>query len=113
MATVRPDGRPHLVPIWFVALEERIWICTGRRSVKIANLRSNPAISVSSEDGDDPWVVEGRAIVSTEGYPEAVVVAFEEKYGWDITLPDDPDVGDTALIEVVVDRWLFGGPTGS
>ena len=34
LATTRADGQPHLTPIWFVWLHERVWICTSGRSVK-------------------------------------------------------------------------------
>ncbi len=29
LATVRPDGRPHLTPIWFVFHDAKFWVCTG------------------------------------------------------------------------------------
>ena len=43
LATVRSDGRPHVAPVWFVYVEDRIWIGTGLTSVRVRNIRSNPA----------------------------------------------------------------------
>ena len=40
LATVRPDGRPHLVPIWFISLNEKVYICTEGKSVKIKNIQA-------------------------------------------------------------------------
>lgn len=108
--TVRPDGRPHLAPVWFVHVGDRLWICTGARSVKVRNLVANPAVSVSLEDGNAPVVAEGRASVVDRPFPEPVVRAFADRYGWDITGHADPDIGEPALVRIEVDRWLLGGP---
>ena len=59
LATVRPDGCPHVAPVWFVYVDERIWVGTGLDSVRVRNLRSNPAASATLEDGDSPVVAEG------------------------------------------------------
>lgn len=34
IALTRADGRPHLTPIWFVWVEEAIWLCTTRDAVE-------------------------------------------------------------------------------
>ena len=39
LATVTADGRPHVVPIWFVLDGEEIVFTTGRDTVKGRNLR--------------------------------------------------------------------------
>lgn len=109
LATVRPDGRPHLTPVWYVWHAGRIWCCVSTDSVKARNVRANPAVSFSLENGNDPMVGEGRAIVHSRPYPVALAVAFSVRYEWDITQPDDDgDFG--ALIEIEVDRWLMGDP---
>jgi F420H(2)-dependent biliverdin reductase len=108
LCTVRPDGRPHLVPIWFVFVDDRFWIATGLASVKVRNVMSNPRVVVSLENGDTPLIAECSATVVTATYPVAICAAFVAKYEWDIELPDDPDVGTTALLELVVDKWLMG-----
>ena len=108
LATVRPSGRPHLVPIWFVWVDERFWICTSA-STKTRNIAGNSKVSVALESGNDPIVAEGTAIVHTEPYPLAVAEAFAEKFDWDITQPASDGSYD-ALIEIVVDRWLFENP---
>ncbi len=110
LATVRPDGRPHLTPIWFCFVNDRLWICTGADAVKTRNVRSNRNVSVSLEDGDVPVIAEGTASVHEPPYPRAVVDAFLEKYDWDISKHDDPDGPFDALLEISVRRWLMGGP---
>jgi nitroimidazol reductase NimA-like FMN-containing flavoprotein (pyridoxamine 5'-phosphate oxidase superfamily) len=39
LATVRKDGRLHVVPIWFVLDGDTLVFTTGEASVKAANLR--------------------------------------------------------------------------
>jgi hypothetical protein len=88
LATVRPNHTPqiapHLVPIWFVWVDGRIYLCTGADSVKVRNLLANPNVALALEDGSQPIVIEGRAqrIGQT---PKPVVDAFKNKYDWDIT----------------------------
>lgn len=108
MATTRPGGRPHLAPVWFVAVRDRLWIGTGAGSVRVRNIAENPRVSVSLEDGDSPIVGEGTATVHGTERPDDVAAAFLTKYGWDITLPDDPDVGTVVLVEIEITKWLFG-----
>lgn len=83
VATVRPDGRPHLVPIWFVVDDGHWYICTAPDSVKARNLQANPQIALALEDGTHPHIVEGaaRAVSPTPN----VVRKFKDKYDWDIT----------------------------
>ena len=52
LATVRPNGTPHLVPIWFVWVAGKIYLCTGADSVKVRNLMQNPQVSIALEDGN-------------------------------------------------------------
>jgi general stress protein 26 len=87
LATVRSTGAPHLVPIWFVWVAGKIYLCTGAGSVKVRNLTQNPHVAIALEDGNQPIVIEGLA--EPIGRPPAAVVAeFQRKYDWDITTDD-------------------------
>lgn len=113
LATTRPDGRPQLTPVWFVYADERFWVGTGLQSVKTRNVLANPAVSVALEDGNQPVVAEGRAVVHEDLRPPAIVDAFAAKYGWDITIPEDEDVGTVVLLEIEIVKWLFASPESS
>jgi PPOX class probable F420-dependent enzyme len=110
LTTVRPDGRPHVTPVWFTFTDGDFWIGTGASSVKVRNLAANPLVAANLEDGNHPLVAEGRAGVVAPPYPEAVVAAFVAKYGWDVSVDEDPDVGQVALVRIEVTRWLLGSP---
>jgi F420H(2)-dependent biliverdin reductase len=101
MATVRPDGRAHLVPIWFVWEEGKFWICTGSTSVKVRNLQANPSISISLESGNDPVIAEGLAqFVSV--VPPSVRAEFVRKYQWEIA--EDADYGTVFCVNP--HKWI-------
>lgn len=108
LATVGPDGRPHLTPIWFVWHDEHIWICTCSDNVKTRNVRRDPHVTFSLEDGNAPVVGSGTAVVHARPYPSDVIDAFGEKFVWDIRREDADDGAYDALWEITVDHWLMG-----
>ena len=69
MATIGPDGQPHLVAMWFGVIDGEIWFETKTKSQKAVNLRRDPRISVLVEDGD---VYEKLRGVSIEGIGEII-----------------------------------------
>lgn len=52
IATIGPNGRPHLVPLWYVPRGSTIATWTYGTSQKIANLRRLAQATVLVEDGD-------------------------------------------------------------
>src|SRR5205823_9869454 len=51
VATINPDGTPHVVPLSYVIIDGRMVLWTDPRSKKIANLRRDPRITCLVEDG--------------------------------------------------------------
>jgi len=85
LASVRAGGAPHLVPIWFIAHEGLIYLCTAPTSVKVRNIRKNNRVSLALEDGSAPVILEGTAQVQELAQtPPAVLDAFKTKYDWDV-----------------------------
>lgn len=102
VASVRPDGRPHLTPIWFAVHDEKWYFVTDPKSVKARNLQHNSRVSLALEDGTDPYVVEG--VARTVEPSAAVIKLFKEKFDWDIT----SDSQYTGVYEVEVTKRLMG-----
>ena len=69
MATVLPNGRPHLVAMWYAVLDGEIWFETKAKSQKAVNLRRDPTITVMIEDGHTYDTLRG---VSIDGTAEIV-----------------------------------------
>ena len=53
VATINPDGTPHVVPMSYVVLDGRVTIWTDPRSRKVLNLRRDPRITCLVEDGTE------------------------------------------------------------
>jgi hypothetical protein len=102
IVTVRPDCRPHMVPVWFVWLRDGIFVCIEPESVKGRNLRKNRNVSLALEVGTHPVICEGEAQLLKKPWPEDVVKLFQEKYDWDIS----SERRYTLLVEITPRRWL-------
>lgn len=108
LCTLRPDGSPHLTPVWFWFQDPRWWVSTAARNVKVANVAVDTRVSLALPDGTSPVVAEGTAAIHWRDPPIEVVAAFAAKYeGWDIT--DEAPDGPRVLLEVSVSRWLLTG----
>ena len=70
LATILPDGAPHVVPIW-VALEGgRIAFFTQPGSRKAKDLAGDPRVALSLTDFEDPYAsawIRGRVADTIEG----------------------------------------------
>ena len=69
VATVRPDGRPHVAPVWFVLDGDDVVFTTGADSVKGRSLRQDPKVSLCIDDERPPFsfvVIEGTASISDD-----------------------------------------------
>jgi PPOX class probable F420-dependent enzyme len=67
LATTRRDGRPHVVPIWFVLDGDDLVFTTGTRSVKAHALRRDPRVCLCVDDEQPPYafaMVEGTVSLS-------------------------------------------------
>src|SRR6185436_15610141 len=71
LATVRPDGRPHVVPRWGVWLDGKFWYDGAPTTVHVRNLTENPACSLNLESGTEAVIVEGES-QATSAPPETL-----------------------------------------
>ncbi|MBV9616174.1 MAG: PPOX class F420-dependent oxidoreductase [Ktedonobacteraceae bacterium] len=66
IATVRKDGRPHVVPIWFVLDGNTLIFTMGDTSVKAFNMRRDARVTICVDDETPPYsfiIVEGIAFL--------------------------------------------------
>jgi nitroimidazol reductase NimA-like FMN-containing flavoprotein (pyridoxamine 5'-phosphate oxidase superfamily) len=83
VATVRPDQRPHVHPIWGVWLDDHFYSEGGRDTRWAQNIASNRAVVVHVERGDDAVIVHGTAEEIADPEPELeerLIAAFAAKY---------------------------------
>ncbi len=65
MATVGPNGMPHLVAMWYGVIDGKIYFETKSKSQKVTNLRRDPNIVASIEAGDTYDQLRGVSIEGT------------------------------------------------
>ena len=46
VATTRPDGRPHIAPVWYLWEDNTFYFESESRTVKVENLKKNPNIAI-------------------------------------------------------------------
>ena len=61
LSTVRPDGRPHAMPVWGVWVDDLLYFDTAATSRKSRNLEQNAACVVTTESAREAVIVEGVA----------------------------------------------------
>jgi hypothetical protein len=84
LATVRPDGRPHVVPSDGLWVDGRWYFGGSDTTVKHRNLLANPRAVVHLEDAGAAVIVEGTCRMEKPSPEGAAVLAAasEEKYGF-------------------------------
>lgn len=81
VVTTRPDGRPHVMPVWGIWLDETFYFSTDPASRKGRNLAANSETVVHLESGDEVVIIEG----TTEKVTNATILtqfadAYSTKY---------------------------------
>jgi PPOX class probable F420-dependent enzyme len=51
LGSLLPDGSPHVVPLWFVWLQDAIFVSCSRESRAFANVRRDPRVSLQFDRG--------------------------------------------------------------
>src|SRR3954470_22733620 len=129
--TVRPDGRPHAVPLVGVWQDGAFAFCTGPDEQKQRNLDANPHVAVTTgSTGANGWdsgedvVVEGSAVhVTDRDELQRLADAWFAKYGDDwhfevrgqefVELGDSGGGSGARVYRVRPDKVLaFGGDHG-
>lgn len=71
LATVRPNGTPHVVPRWGVWLDGRFYYDGAPTTRHVRNLDHNPACTLTLESGIQVVIVEGVSL-ATRADPDAL-----------------------------------------
>ena len=120
LTTLRRDGQPIALPVWFVVLDHRVFVSGPARTKKFSRLRRDPRVSFLVESGRR-WSelrgvhVTGRAQIVDDPETQARVSrALDEKYaGCRTPRAEMPDATrahyDTvaATIEILVDDRML------
>jgi PPOX class probable F420-dependent enzyme len=77
VASIGPDGLPHLVAMWYGVIGDAVYIETKAKSQKAVNLRRDPRMVVMVEAGTSYDELRG---VSLEGTAEIIEAADGDEY---------------------------------
>jgi PPOX class probable F420-dependent enzyme len=105
LATIDPDGRPHLVPIVFALAGDTLYSAVDRKPKRsqtlrrIENARARPDVTILVDHYEDDWSrlwwmrLRGRARVLDEGEErERALALLREKYAQYLAQPPDGPV---------------------
>ena len=86
LTTVRANGTPHAVPVWFLWHRGRALVLSEPHTAKVSNVRRGSAALLhlhTRDDGDGVVILEGAAVISDRSsaawLPE-IGVAYAAKY---------------------------------
>ena len=65
LATINPDGTPHLVTMFYALIDGQIAFWTYRTSQKARNLARDPRLACLVEDGEDYFELRGVQVTGT------------------------------------------------
>jgi PPOX class probable F420-dependent enzyme len=75
LATIGPDGRPHLVPMWYAMVDGRLTMWSYARAQKVLNLRRDDRLTCLVETGERYDELRGVSVLGRariESDPDAV-----------------------------------------
>jgi PPOX class probable F420-dependent enzyme len=83
LATLMPDGSPHVAPVWFEYDGKNILVNTAKGRVKDQNMRRDPRVGLDILDPDNPYrhlSVRGRVVDITEKGADEHIDKLTKKY---------------------------------
>lgn len=83
LTSVRPDGRPHAVIVWFLWDGESFLIFSKPNNQKLRNIEHNANVTLAIDDshkGADPITIEGTATLLAPGEVDVTAAAYVAKY---------------------------------
>lgn len=83
LATLRPDGSPHVTPVWVDFDGTYVCFNTARGRAKARHLERDPRVAMSLQDPDNPYryvEIGGRVVEATEVGADAHIDALAKQY---------------------------------
>ena len=111
LATVGPDGQPHVVPVCPLLVDGRVYVASEDNR-KVRNVRANPKVALAYDDYVEDWTalrgltVFGtvrRIIESGADFPP-LVAAFHAKFPQYPSQAGPIAEGDSVILEIEIDR---------
>ena len=112
LATICPDGTPHVVPVCYIYRSGVLWVATDYETKKYRNLQSNDKVALIVDAGYDSnrgILVQGRAKIYEKGLEfRRVYAVFYKKFNWVRATPWKE--GEVPFIKIKPSRRACWGP---
>ena len=84
VATVRPDGRPHVVPVEGLWIDDAWFYSGSKETVHYRSVAANPQAVMHLEEATKAFIVKGEVLPMDLAPPLAtrLAMASREKYGY-------------------------------
>ena len=79
LATIRRDGRPHVMPVWAVWRDDALWASSALGSRKARNLADDGRCTITTDDALEPVVVDGHAEIVQDAGPDRRLPRGDER----------------------------------
>jgi general stress protein 26 len=126
VASVRPDGGPHVAARWFVWLDDAIWVTTRMGDATWEDTLRDPRVCVLIDRGRGWTDLAGVRVVGiAESMPaehpdlRAPMSSWHEKYrslldgdGFERFARDVPHLGFLRIAPATIDAWDHGRGAG-
>jgi hypothetical protein len=89
LATVRPDGRPHVAGVGALWVDDRFFFVSGAGTRKSQNLAERADCVISIKLADLDLIVEGTATKVTDEATLQRLAKLYDAQGWPVTVKDD------------------------
>jgi PPOX class probable F420-dependent enzyme len=100
LATIMPEGSPHVAPLWVDvdARRDLILLNTADGRVKVRNIRRDPHVALAAHDPTNPWPpvsIRGEVVnITTDGADQHIDLLSRKYNG----KPWEPVPGQVRLI---------------
>ncbi len=114
LATVRPDGRPHVTPVWFDFDGSDFMVATFRNTQKLKNISRKGFASLSIFTQEPPYrnvIVEGTARVGSpvdNVWRERVAIRYLGEHAGRVYVRETAD-WDVIAIHIRPAHWTSSG----
>lgn len=91
LCSVRPDGRPHVVPRWGAFIDNKLYYDGSPETRHAQNIRDNSNVSLHLENGAQVVIMEGLSKPAKKPHPEfahRLAEAISGKYASDGYSPE-------------------------
>jgi uncharacterized pyridoxamine 5'-phosphate oxidase family protein len=109
IATTRADGRPHVMVIWALWLNGKLYFSTGKTSRKARNLAANPNCTMCTDNSAEAVILEG--VIGNELDVKTIrefLRLYEKKYKIDMSSGSDDFVNLKEPVFYLRPKIAFG-----